>query len=40
MEILSPIPIPPPVTIIVLPSSEKGDWVMDEDPSQEMSTGE
>src|ERR671931_1187711 len=26
------MPIPPPVTIIVLPSSEKGDWVMDADP--------
>src|SRR5215468_9527216 len=32
MAILLPMPIPPPVTIIVLPSSEKGDWVIDEDP--------
>jgi hypothetical protein len=30
MEILLPIPIPPPVTIMVLPSREKGDGVMDE----------
>src|SRR5215510_16275136 len=31
-EILLPMPIPPPVTIIVLPSSAKGDGVMDADP--------
>src|SRR5919202_5587269 len=34
IEILLPMPMPPPVTITVFPSSEKGDWVMHEDPYQ------